>query len=75
MEIKPSYHYPEYPERVGAEVSSEKASADGDLQHLIDLCRALRTAVLGDLSRGVKPDAAAASRYWGALDTFLARFE
>ena len=74
MEVRPQRYYPEYPERVVAEVSSEKASADGDLRHLIDLCRALRTAVLGDLSRGVKPDAAAASRYWGALDAFLARF-
>ena len=74
-EVRPSYHYSEIPERVVTDVPSEKVSTDGDLKHLIGLVRSLRTAVRGDLSRGIKPDAAAASRYWGALDTFLARFE
>jgi hypothetical protein len=74
MDVRPSHYYPEIPERIGNLESTEKASADGDLKHLIDLVRSLRTALRGDLSRGIKPDDAAASRYWNALDLFLARF-
>ena len=75
MDVKPQRYYPEIPEKIGdLAVSSEKAIPDGDFKHLIDLVRALRTAVRGDLSKGIKPDDVAASRYWGAVDNFLARF-
>src|SRR5262245_45640728 len=55
MNVKPQRYYLEIPKKIGdLAVSSEKLSADGDFKHLIDLVRALRTAVRGGLVEGVK---------------------
>jgi hypothetical protein len=50
-------------------------STEADFRHLLQLTKALRLAVKGDLVKGIKPDPEDAGRLWAALDIFLAQHE
>jgi hypothetical protein len=64
----------EYPE-VGEQVTERPSQLEFDFKHLVDLCRALRDAVRGNLASGVEPDEKTANRLWSALEHFLAPFD
>jgi hypothetical protein len=71
---EPAHEYEETREQIVTPIGRAN-NVEFEFKHLLDLVKALRDAVHGNLAAGVEPDEGVANRLWAALECFIAEHE